>query len=211
MKTNSLGLVLQADKVAVIFQKSYRRCIWVADARFISALCFSILILCADGCKKKPVPAPPSEVQFITLAATNVLIFEEWIGTLDGYVNAQIRAQVPGYLLTQNYAEGSEVKAGDVLFQIDPRPLQAELNQTLAKLAMDKAQAGKTGLDVKRFTPLAKAQAISQEQLACSYGTRRETLHAARERTGHQSGATGQCRAGEPGSGCPGKSGRSRR
>jgi membrane fusion protein (multidrug efflux system) len=165
MNTNSLGLVLQADKVAEILQKSYRHCILVADARFISAFCFLILMLFADGCKRKPAPAPPSEVQIITLAATNVLIFEEWIGTLDGYVNAQIRAQVPGYLLTQNYAEGSEVKAGDVLFQIDPRPFQAELNQTLAKLAMDKAQAGKTGLDVKRFTPLAKEQAISQEQL----------------------------------------------
>src|ERR1039457_3623279 len=123
MKTNSLGLVTQADKVAGILQKSYRFSILVGDARFISALCFSILILFADGCKKKPAPAPPSEVQIITLAATNVVIFEEWIGTLDGYVNAQIRAQVPGYLLTQNYTEGSAVKAGDVLFQIDPRPL----------------------------------------------------------------------------------------
>jgi len=80
-------------------------------------------------------------------------------------VNAQIHAQVTGYLLTQNYAEGSEVKKGDLLFQIDPRPFQAELDQAQAKLAQDKAQAGKTELDVKRYTPLAQEQAISQEEL----------------------------------------------
>jgi membrane fusion protein (multidrug efflux system) len=123
------------------------------------------LILFTNGCKKKPAPPPPPEVQVITLAPTNVPIFEEWIGTLDGYVNAQIHAQVTGYLLTQNYAEGSELKKGDLLFQIDPRPLQAELDQANAKLAQDKAQAGKTELDVKRYTPLAQEQAISQEQL----------------------------------------------
>src|SRR4029077_19675869 len=66
---------------------------------------------------------------------------------------------------TQNYAEGSEVKKGDLLFQIDPRPFQAALDQAEAKLAQDKAQLGKTQLDVKRYTPLAKEQAISQEQL----------------------------------------------
>jgi len=58
--------------------------------------------LFTNGCKKKPAPPPPPEVQVITLAPTNVPIFEEWIGTLDGYVNAQIHAQVTGYLLTQN-------------------------------------------------------------------------------------------------------------
>jgi membrane fusion protein (multidrug efflux system) len=135
------------------------------NARFICALCFSILILSAGGCKKKPAPAPPPEVQVITLAPTNVPIFEEWIGTLDGFVNAQIHAQVTGYLLTQNYAEGSEVKKGDLLFQIDPRPFQAALDQANAKLAQDKAQADKTELDVERYTPLAKEQAISQEEL----------------------------------------------
>ena len=101
----------------------------------------------------------------MTVTPTNVPVFEEWIGTLDGYVNAQIHAQVTGYLLTQNYREGSEVKTGDVLFQIDPRPFQATLDQAKARLAQDQAQAGKTALDVKRYTPLAKEQAISQEEL----------------------------------------------
>jgi membrane fusion protein (multidrug efflux system) len=93
----------------------------------------------------------------------NIPIFEEWIGTLDGFVNAQIHAQVTGYLLTQNYAEGSEVKKGDMLFQIDPRPFQAILDQAQAKLAQDEAQSGKTELDLKRDTELAKEHVISTE------------------------------------------------
>ena len=101
----------------------------------------------------------------LTLTPTNQPVFEEWIGTLDGSVNAQIRAQVSGYLLRQNYAEGGRVKKGDELFQIDPRPFQAALDQARAKLAQDQAQADKTEQDVKRYTPLAKEQAISQEEL----------------------------------------------
>jgi multidrug efflux pump subunit AcrA (membrane-fusion protein) len=110
------------------------------NGRFICVLFFSILILLAAGCKKKSPPPAPPEVQVITLAPTNVPIFEEWIGTLDGYVNAQIRAQVTGYLLDQNYAEGGEVKKGDLLFEIDPRPFQAALDQAQSKLAQDTAQ-----------------------------------------------------------------------
>jgi RND family efflux transporter MFP subunit len=135
------------------------------NACFICVFSFAILILFATGCKKKPAPPPPPEVQIITLSPTNVPIFEEWIGTLDGFVNAQIRAQVTGYLLKQNYAEGGEVRKGDLLFEIDPRPFEAALDQANAKLAQDKAQSGKTELDVKRYAPLAQEQAISQEQL----------------------------------------------
>ncbi|HEX4342238.1 MAG TPA: efflux RND transporter periplasmic adaptor subunit, partial [Verrucomicrobiae bacterium] len=135
-------------------------------SRRTGVICFIFLaIFAVIGCKKKTPPPPPPEVQVVTLSPTNVPIFEEWIGTLDGLVNAQIRAQVTGYLLSQNYSEGSEVKKGDLLFQIDPRPFQAALDQAKAKLAQDQAQADKAGLDVKRFTPLAKEQAISQEQL----------------------------------------------
>jgi membrane fusion protein (multidrug efflux system) len=123
-----------------------------------------VLILCGCGKKNAKAPPPP-DVQVITVTSTNVPVYQEWIGTLDGFINAQIRAQVTGYLLTQNYVEGSQVKKGDLLFQIDPRPFEATLDQAVAKLAQDKAQWGKAKLDVKRYTPLVKEQAISQQQL----------------------------------------------
>jgi membrane fusion protein (multidrug efflux system) len=118
------------------------------------------------GCAKKPdaVAAKP-EVQTITVTAKDVPIYQKWIGTLDGYPNAQIRAQVSGYLIKQDYVEGSAVKKGDLLFEVDPRPFQAVLDQAQGRLAQDQAQHGKTQLDVKRFTPLARNQAISQQEL----------------------------------------------
>lgn len=128
-------------------------------------LAIVLLLLAAAGCKKPAPPAPPPDVLFVTVNPTNIPVFEEWIGTLDGFWNAQIRAQVSGYLMTQDYAEGSQVKKGDLLFQIDPRPFQAVLDQALAKLAQDQALFARTQLDVKRYTPLAKQQAISQQTL----------------------------------------------
>jgi membrane fusion protein (multidrug efflux system) len=118
-----------------------------------------------SGCKEKQAPAPPLQVQVVTVTPRDVPIYQQWIGTLDGYPNAQIRAQVSGYLIRQDYAEGGAVKKGDLLFEIDPRPFQAALDQALGKQAQDEAQYGKTELDVKRYTPLARDQAISQEQL----------------------------------------------
>jgi membrane fusion protein (multidrug efflux system) len=105
------------------------------------------------------------KVQVVTVTPRDVPIYQQWIGTLDGYPNAQIRAEVSGYLIKQDYAEGGAVKKGDLLFEIDPRPFQAALDQALGKLAQDQAQLGKTELDVKRFTPLVHDQAISQETL----------------------------------------------
>jgi membrane fusion protein (multidrug efflux system) len=134
-------------------------------ATFTFCLSWLFLAGLSAGCHKKTSAPQPQEVQFITATPTNVPIFEEWIGTLDGFVNAQIRAQVTGYLQTQNYAEGSEVKKGDLMFQIDPRPFQAALDQAKAKLAQDKAQAARTELDVKRYGPLAKEQAVSQQEM----------------------------------------------
>ncbi len=132
---------------------------------FCVSLAWLLICLAIIGCKKKPAPPPPPPVAVITLTPTNVPIVEEWIGTLEGYVNAQIRAQVTGYLLKQDYAEGSQVKKGQLLFEIDPRPFEAALNQARSKLAQDQAQLGRAQLDVKRYSPLAKDQAISQEQL----------------------------------------------
>ena len=126
----------------------------------------SLWMFVAAGCKPKPPPAPPPpKVRVVTISPRDVPIYQQWIGTLDGYPNANIRAQVTGYLMKQDYAEGSKVKQGDLLFEIDPRPFQAVLDQTLAKQAQDEAMLGMTEIDVKRYTPLAKEQAVSQQEL----------------------------------------------
>jgi hypothetical protein len=96
MKIKPNPLAKRKNTVQLTFHISRQPYSISFNARFISALGFSILILLADGCKKKSVAPPPPEVQVITLAPTNIPIFEEWIGTLDGFVNAQIRAQVSG-------------------------------------------------------------------------------------------------------------------
>jgi membrane fusion protein (multidrug efflux system) len=125
------------------------------------------LLLGAAGCRKAdPLPPPvPPDVQVMTVTLQDVPIYQEWMGSLDGYVNAQIRAQVSGYLLSQNYKEGSFVRKGDVLFQIDPRPFDALLKQADGQLGVALAQLGRTELDVKRFTPLAMSNYISREEL----------------------------------------------
>jgi len=94
----------------------------------------------------------------------DVPLYHEWIGVLDGLVNARIRAQVTGYLVSQNYKEGDPIKKGDLLFEIDRRPFQATLDQAKGQLAQAEAKLGKTELDVKRFTPLVQTKAISQEE-----------------------------------------------
>jgi membrane fusion protein (multidrug efflux system) len=103
-------------------------------------------------------------VEVAAVTRADVPIYHEWIGVLDGLVNAQIRAQVTGYLWTQNYREGDPIKKGDLLFEIDPRPFQAALDQAKGLLAQAEARSGKTELDVKRYAPLVKDHAISQEE-----------------------------------------------
>jgi membrane fusion protein (multidrug efflux system) len=105
------------------------------------------------------------DVQVATVVQKDVPVVREWIGTLDGSVNAQIRAQVSGYLLKQDYQEGAVVAKGDPLFEIDPRSFAAALAQAEGLLGQAQAQLGKAELDVKRDTPLAADKAISQEQL----------------------------------------------
>src|SRR3984893_12606535 len=119
------------------------------------------------GCgSPKVAPAiPSSEVEVASVVQKDVPIVSEWVATLDGYVNAQIQPQVAGYVIRQTYKEGSFVHQGQILFQIDPRPLQALLDQAQAQLAQAQAQLGKTEMDVNRDTPLAKERASAQSQL----------------------------------------------
>lgn len=117
-------------------------------------------------------PGGPPVVDVVQVEHKDVSIYEEWIGTLDGYTNADVRAQVTGYLLRQGYQEGAFVRKGQLLFQIDPRPFQAALDQALGQLAQARstlanaeAVQGRTQLDVNRYTPLAKEEAASQQDL----------------------------------------------
>jgi RND family efflux transporter MFP subunit len=112
------------------------------------------------------------DVDVVKVVQEDVPIFGGWIGTFDGLVNADVRAQVTGYLLKQGYREGAFVKQGQLLFQIDPRPFQAALDQAQGQLAQAKASLAnaeavqrRTELDVKRYTPLAQEQAASQQDL----------------------------------------------
>jgi membrane fusion protein (multidrug efflux system) len=104
-------------------------------------------------------------VQVAAVTQRDTPIVSEWIATLDGFVNAQIQPHVTGYIIRQNYKEGSVVRKGDVLFEIDPRPFIAALDQAKGQLAQAEAQLGKAKLDVERDTPLAQARAIAQSQL----------------------------------------------
>jgi membrane fusion protein (multidrug efflux system) len=118
------------------------------------------------GCGKAASgPPSPADVQVITVQQKDVPVVRDWVGSLDGFVNAQIRAQVTGYIVKQVYKEGSFVKKGDILFEIDPRPFIAADAQADAMLAQAKAQLGKAELDEKRDRPLAADKAISQEEL----------------------------------------------
>jgi membrane fusion protein (multidrug efflux system) len=100
-----------------------------------------------------------------TVETRDVPVYREWVATLDGYVNAEIRPQVSGYIIRQNYTEGSLVHKGQVLFEIDPRPFQATLDRAKGDLAQAQAQLGKATLDVERDTPLAEGRAIAKSQL----------------------------------------------
>src|SRR5215472_7257498 len=97
----------------------------------IALWAITLSILTAAGCSKaKGTATPPlAEVEVVPVEQKDVPIYSEWIGTLDGLVNAEIKAQVQGYLLTQNYTEGSLVRKGQVLFHIDSRPFQESLDQ----------------------------------------------------------------------------------
>jgi membrane fusion protein (multidrug efflux system) len=136
-----------------------------AIARVLAA-CFAacVLVTACKGTQQAAAPPPP-EVLVISVEQKEVPVYGEWIGTLSGYINATIRPQVTGYLLSKNYKEGDVVHTGDLLFQIDPREFQAALDQAVGNLAKGQAQLGKTQLDVTRYTPLAKEGAVSQQEL----------------------------------------------
>jgi membrane fusion protein, multidrug efflux system len=152
-------------------------------------LLFIVMAALSAGCRDSSTasgPPPPPAVKVEPVVEKDVPIYGEWVGTTVGYVTAQISARVSGYLVSQNYKEGTRVKAGDLLFEIDPRPYQIAAEQARAQLLQAEAQRGqaeaqvaqaaadvtraeanqkKTELDVDRYTPLAERGSISQQEL----------------------------------------------
>ena len=134
------------------------------------AACASLFVLV--GCHKAaPSARPPLSVDVAPALVQAVPVYGNWVATLDGMVNAQIQPQVGGYVIRQDYKEGTEVRKGQVLFEIDPRPWQATQDQANGSLSQAKAQYKLATINVNRDTPLVQAQAYAQSSLDTELGT----------------------------------------
>ena len=143
---------------------------------WVAVLALAVSAALMGGCKSvegaTSGPTGPMAVTVVKIHPDDVPLKSEWVGTLDGFVNAQIQPQVSGYLVRQNYSEGSQVEKGHVLFEIDPRPFQAALDQAEGQLGQAEGQLGQAQaqlvlaqINVKRDTPMAAERAIAQSQL----------------------------------------------
>src|SRR5580692_3158441 len=147
---------------------------WASGALLAVVL---LIVLTRSGTKASVQAPPPPIVEVATVEQRDVPVYGEWIGTLTGQVNADVKAQVTGYLLTRKYKEGSYVRKGELLFEIDPRPFQAALDQAKAQLAQAKAQLVQdqaqrataqanqqmSQLNVDKYAPLAQVDAVSKQ------------------------------------------------
>jgi RND family efflux transporter MFP subunit len=147
-----------------VMSKRLRR--WFEPPNGVGITLILVAAMALVGCAKQVKSAALApEVEVTPVTQEDVPLYTECIATLDGYVNAQIQPQVSGYLMKQNYREGTFVHKGDLLFEVDPRPFEAALQQSKGQLAQAEAQLGKAKLDVARDTPLARESAIPQAQL----------------------------------------------
>ncbi len=147
--------------------------------RRASVVVLGVLGLVA-GCRRgESPPPPPTEVLVTPVVQKDVPVVSEWIGTLEGSVNADIRPRVEGYLLRQFYKEGQVVAPHDPLFEIDPRQFRAAVEQAQGALGRAEAQLAKAAKDVERFTPLAAERAISQQELDNALTSARDARAAA--------------------------------
>lgn len=119
------------------------------------------ILACGEGTPPAP---PPPEVLFVPAVARDVPVLSEWLGTTQGSVDAEIRSQVAGYLVSRDYQEGQRIKKGDLLFRIDPRTFRAALDQARGDLGRAQAEFETARLDVVRYTPLVKEGAVSRQE-----------------------------------------------
>jgi membrane fusion protein (multidrug efflux system) len=140
---------------------------------FVAIVAGMCLLLAGTGCEKKEAAPPPSppDVEVTDVIQRDVPIYQEWVAQLNGQVNADITPKVQGYLLTRNYAEGFFVHKGQLLYEIDPRPFIASLDQAKAQVAVAVAQQTEAENNVTRDRPLAAQSAIPQKQLDTDIST----------------------------------------
>ena len=131
----------------------------------LASFTFALAVL-VTGCGKKEATAPPTPPVVLVMKAqqADIPIFSDAIATLDGSTNSQIHSQISGYLIKQAYQEGSVVNPGDLLFEIDPKPFQADLDKAKAALANAQAQELRTKQDLDRYAALVKTGAVSQQE-----------------------------------------------
>lgn len=147
--------------------------------RLVTAILLTLLFCSVAGCKRKQAAAPPPPVvEVAPVVQQDVPVYMEWVASTDGSVNANIRPQVDGYLISQNYREGDVVRKGQVLFRIDPRVFQTNLDQARGQLAQQEARWATAKANLKRVKPLAAQNAVSQKDLDDATGTEQST-HAA--------------------------------
>ncbi len=137
----------------------------ILSQSFLGVLLVSVLMTTGCGKKQEEVSQAAPEVLVSQVVERDVPIYREFVGQTQGYQDVEIRARVEGYLQTVNFKEGSFVKKGDLLYQIDPKPFEVALEQAKGDLAQAKAKLGKAQIDVDRFKPLVEQQALSRQEL----------------------------------------------
>jgi RND family efflux transporter MFP subunit len=152
---------------AILFRKRFHLMRWgirMPD-RSVTAGFAILLIFAAWGCKKAagPVAAPVPEVVVVDVVQKDVPVYSEWVGTTEGFVNAEIHPKISGYLLKQNYKDGEQVHSGQLLFQIDDREYKAAYDQAIGDLGQKQADYKKNKQDLDKFTPLYQQQVISKQ------------------------------------------------
>ena len=141
---------------------------WLLPVMLVVGLAAALL----PGCgKKEQAKGAPPDIDVTEVVQKDVQVEKEWVGTMDGSVNAIIRAQVQGYLVKRDYTEGQFVKRGQMLFEIDPRTFQAVLDQAKADLAQKKARWDTTKANLARIRPLAEQNAVSKKDLDDAVGS----------------------------------------
>ena len=158
----------------MIFRSHHRNSSTLSHRMFCSIVPgLAVLILfgtMAVGCKKEAAVTGPTEVDVAEVVKQDVQVSKEWVGSMDGSVNAVIRAQVQGYLTKQLYTEGQFVKKGQAMFQIDPRTFQAAVDQAKGDVAQKKARWDQTQANLARVKPLAEQNAVSKKDLDDAVG-----------------------------------------